>query len=244
MASSDRNRQVGEPPTDSVTEFVASLPVQLDFIDDLTTWDFSAVGRFVEARLGAVQAPPDSDVDVMVHALSVGVSQIVSTLWGDWEHRAHSEPGSEEYRRYNRRIGQNWLLLIFIVGGWRHVPGFDHLRWRSVPSRTSEVDRFYPAQREALVGEPSIATKQMLGTSALCVDGKVFTFPWLDRLVVKLPASLAAELVAAGHAELFDPGHGGTHPMWVAVFASASDRWTELTQQARAFVAGEAVSGG
>jgi TfoX/Sxy family transcriptional regulator of competence genes len=72
----------------------------------------------------------------------------------------------------------------------------------------SDADRFYQSQRAALLGDASITEKKMFGTTALCVGGKVFMFPWRDTLVVKIPASQVDELIAATNAKRFDPGHG------------------------------------
>jgi TfoX N-terminal domain len=102
----------------------------------------------------------------------------------------------------------------------------------------SYADRFYQSQRAALLGDASITEKKMFGTTALCAGGKVFMFPWRDTLVVKIPASQVDELIAAAHAKRFDPGHGRTSATWAAVFASASDQWPRLAQEARAFVEG------
>lgn len=101
----------------------------------------------------------------------------------------------------------------------------------------SDAARFCERQRQTLLSDPSITEKKMFGTTALCAGGKVFMFPWKDTLVVKLPASQVDALIAAGHAELFDPGHGRTSKTWAAVFASASNRWPRLAQEAQAFVA-------
>jgi hypothetical protein len=78
----------------------------------------------------------------------------------------------------------------------------------------------------------------MLGMTALCAYGNVFMFPWRDTLVVKIPASQVDELIASGHAELFDSDHRRTSRTWAAVFASASDRWPHLALEARAFLEG------
>ena len=106
----------------------------------------------------------------------------------------------------------------------------------SIPG--SDVDRFYQSQRAALLGDASITEKKMFGTTALCAGGKVFMFPWRDTLVVKIPAPQVDEFAAAAHAKRFDPGHRRTSATWVAIFASASDRWPRLAHIARAFVGG------
>jgi TfoX/Sxy family transcriptional regulator of competence genes len=109
-----------------------------------------------------------------------------------------------------------------------------------MPAATPDSDAavFYNDQRAALLTDPSITEKKMFGTTALFVGGKVFMFPWKDTLVVKIPAARVDELIASGHAELFDPGHGRTSKTWAAAFPSASDRWAQLAQEARAFVQG------
>jgi hypothetical protein len=108
-----------------------------------------------------------------------------------------------------------------------------------MPSKTpDDAVVFYERQRSALISDSAITEKKMFGTSALCTGGKVFMFPWKDRLVFKLPAALVDELVTAGHAELFDPGHGRTSKTWAAVFGSARDHWSRLAREARAFVEG------
>jgi len=78
----------------------------------------------------------------------------------------------------------------------------------------------------------------MFGTTALCAGGKVFLFPWRGALVVKIPAARVQELVTAGAAQPFDPGHGWPGKTWAAVYASANDRWPELALAARAFAGG------
>jgi TfoX/Sxy family transcriptional regulator of competence genes len=102
----------------------------------------------------------------------------------------------------------------------------------------SAAKRFYERRRRDLGADPSISEKKMFGTTALCVDGKVFMFQWKDALVLKIPAARVDELLTAGQAELFDPGHGRTSKTWAAVFPSAQDRWPDLAEEARAFVRG------
>ena len=99
-----------------------------------------------------------------------------------------------------------------------------------------EATRFYDSQRERLLGDPSISEKKMFGTTAMCVDGKVFMFAWKDVLVLKIPADRVEALVAAGDGELFDPGHGRTSKTWVALYPTAGGQWERLADEARAFV--------
>jgi TfoX/Sxy family transcriptional regulator of competence genes len=97
---------------------------------------------------------------------------------------------------------------------------------------------FYGAQRAALLEDPNITEKKMFGTTALCIGGKVFMFPWKDTLVLKLPADVVEDLVSSGKGELFDPGHGRKSKTWAAIYSVASDRWSQLAATAREFVAG------
>jgi hypothetical protein len=57
-------------------------------------------------------------------------------------------------------------------------------------------------------------------------------------LVVKLPAARCAELIAAGHAQPFDPGHGRLMKEWVAFPPSHTREWPKLAEEARGFVGG------
>jgi TfoX/Sxy family transcriptional regulator of competence genes len=100
----------------------------------------------------------------------------------------------------------------------------------------SESARFYEKQRSQMSRVPAITEKKMFGTTALCVRGKVFMFPWKERLVLKLPAERVDDLLASGNAKLFDPGHGRTSKTWVALSAESHGKWARLAREARAFV--------
>jgi hypothetical protein len=106
-----------------------------------------------------------------------------------------------------------------------------------VPAPQSAAAAFYQRQRADLLSDVAISDKRMFGTTALCVGGKVFLFPWREALVLKLPPPQVEALVACGDAVLFDPGHGRTSKSWAAVSAAAQDRWSNLALDAREFVA-------
>src|SRR5215468_73964 len=108
----------------------------------------------------------------------------------------------------------------------------------SKPAPGSAAALSYAEHRMALLGDPSVTEKKMFGTTALCSGGNVFLFPGRDALVVKIPAAQVQELVTAGAAEPFDPGHRRPGKTWAAVHTSASDRWPELALAARAFAGG------
>jgi hypothetical protein len=71
------------------------------------------------------------------------------------------------------------------------------------------------------------------------VDGKSFAFATRDRLVVKLPADVAAAMVAAGEAVPFESGGRPTRE-WVKVpvptMPSGHERCRELVVSARRYV--------
>jgi hypothetical protein len=76
------------------------------------------------------------------------------------------------------------------------------------------------------------------GSTGLKVNGKLFAFVSpKGQFVVKVPKTRVAELVAAHHAEPFDPGHGRLMKEWVAV-RSSNVGWTELAREAHRFVKG------
>ena len=75
----------------------------------------------------------------------------------------------------------------------------------------------------------------------LKVNGKIFALQVRGRLVVKLPATQAAALVADGTAIAFEPSPGRLMKEWVAVERSDapgdSDFWRQLMADAYGFVA-------
>jgi len=74
------------------------------------------------------------------------------------------------------------------------------------------------------------------GSTGLKVKGKLFAFMSSHgAFVVKLPRERVAELVSAGEAEYFDPGHGRLMKEWIAVGPRAPDR-IDLAREARRFV--------
>lgn len=90
---------------------------------------------------------------------------------------------------------------------------------------------------EAQVGRPLISVGRMFGAPVLKVQGKVFAMLVKGRLVVKLPRPRVDDLIASRLGEPFDPGHGKPSKEWVAVEATASNRWRRLVDEAREFVA-------
>lgn len=103
-------------------------------------------------------------------------------------------------------------------------------------SAPSDARAFYEKRKVDLLRQSAVSEKKMFGTTALCVGGKVFVFPWKENLVFKLPEERVQEIVASKRGEYFDPGHGRTSKTWVAVFPTAKRQWHDLAEDARAFV--------
>jgi hypothetical protein len=75
-------------------------------------------------------------------------------------------------------------------------------------------------------------------TEGLRISGKIFAMLVGDELVVKLPKERVDELVDAGVVRRFDAGKGRPMKEWASIAPSASRRWRDLVDEARAFVGG------
>ena len=87
---------------------------------------------------------------------------------------------------------------------------------------------------ERSVGGP-VSRGSMFGSQGLRTGRKFFALWWHEQLVVKPSPDRAAQLVAEGDAEPFEPMAGG-RPMngWVVLRPSAD--WVPLLEEARAHV--------
>ena len=84
--------------------------------------------------------------------------------------------------------------------------------------------------------DPDVSTSRMFGTACLKVEGKVYAMEFKGALVVKLSKSRAAELVARGVAQVFDPGHGRPMKQWIAIVPDAGLDWAGLAAEAKSVV--------
>jgi|SRR3990170_2857949 len=87
-----------------------------------------------------------------------------------------------------------------------------------------------------LLKDANVTQARMFGSPGLRSGGKVFAFMWKQRLVIKLPQARVDQLVSAGDATRFDPGHGRVSKEWVSVGAASKLNWARLVQEARGFV--------
>jgi hypothetical protein len=95
-----------------------------------------------------------------------------------------------------------------------------------------------PAYREVaevLLEDPEVSEAPMMGMPSLRVGRKAFGGVFEGKLVVKIGRERAAELIAAGRAEPFDPS-GRNRPMkdWAQVPEPVAD-WLELASEAKTF---------
>ncbi|HEY8743214.1 MAG TPA: hypothetical protein VIU62_08955 [Chloroflexota bacterium] len=99
----------------------------------------------------------------------------------------------------------------------------------------------FDEQASAYLQRPGVTFGKVFHSQGLKVNGKIFALQVRGRLVVKLPATQAAALVAAGTAVAFEPSPGRRMKEWVAVERSDapghSDVWRQLMADAYAFVA-------
>lgn len=106
---------------------------------------------------------------------------------------------------------------------------------RTKMTEKPEVDpRFVPVV-QAFAGVPGVKAGKLFSSYGLKVKGKIFAMYGRGRLVVKLPKERVDEMVGAGKAERFDPGHGRLMKEWAA-FQSGEELWVELAQEAYRFV--------
>jgi TfoX/Sxy family transcriptional regulator of competence genes len=85
---------------------------------------------------------------------------------------------------------------------------------------------------DAFADDSKVTKGRMFGSDGLKVAGKVFAMEIKERLVVKLSAERAGQLVNDGTAEVFDPGHGRPMKQWVAVAAGRQADWVALAREA------------
>jgi hypothetical protein len=90
---------------------------------------------------------------------------------------------------------------------------------------------FDPIAAEYLA-RPEVDIGPMFGSEGLRVRGKVFAFVgYKGALVVKVPASRADEIEAAGDGERMQM-RGRTMREWVVIGPDRADRWAPLTADA------------
>lgn len=98
------------------------------------------------------------------------------------------------------------------------------------------ADQHFQRIAHDLLKDADVTQAKMFGSPGLRSRGKVFAFLWKQRLVIKLPQARVDQLVSAGDAKRFDPGHGRVSKEWVSVGVATKLNWARLVQEARGFV--------
>jgi TfoX/Sxy family transcriptional regulator of competence genes len=107
------------------------------------------------------------------------------------------------------------------------------------PTAPAGVDpRFVPIVA-AFSRNRRVTYGKMMASWGLRVNGRIFAMMVKGDLVLKLPKARVEELVRAGRATNFDPGHGRVMKEW-AVVADESTPWLDLANEAYAFVSASA----
>ena len=91
--------------------------------------------------------------------------------------------------------------------------------------------------RRAFAKDGEVSVGRVLSANGLMVKGKLFAAISKGRLLVKLPASDVATLIADKGGEPFTTGGGRVMKEWVTIGVEDRDKWLELAQRARRFVA-------
>lgn len=102
---------------------------------------------------------------------------------------------------------------------------------------TTDPQERYAALVQELAGEPGVSPPGpggAFGAAAVKVDGRIFAMLHQGSLVVKLPRSRVAALVADGTGGPFDAGKGRPMAEWVTLAQEAD--WSALAREALAFV--------
>ena len=87
------------------------------------------------------------------------------------------------------------------------------------------------------------AAKRGFGSSALCVNGKIFAMvSSKGSFVVKLPKKRVDALVDSGVGSRFKPRPGRVMKEWLAVDAAVDADWVLLAREAKKFGAGSSAS--
>lgn len=108
----------------------------------------------------------------------------------------------------------------------------------SDPPTTPE--EHYARITEVLLGEADVTLgssgKKVFGASTLRVGDRIFAMLVKVTLVVKVPRERVDALIASGHGERFDPGHGRLMKEWVTVKPTSVESWLPLAKEAKEFV--------
>ncbi len=113
----------------------------------------------------------------------------------------------------------------------------------SLPLGTTEAR--YATIVAALLGSDDVSfgspdgtpSKPGFGSSALRINNKIFAMlSPQGGFALKLPRGRVDKVIASGHGERFDPGHGWLMKEWVVIAPTAEADWLTLAREAMEFV--------
>jgi hypothetical protein len=104
-----------------------------------------------------------------------------------------------------------------------------------------DVEERFAALAETFAGEPGVelpggSGRGAFGARTLKSGGSIFAMLAGGRLVVKLPASRVAALIADGTGLPFDAGKGKPMKEWLTVVSDDGPAWVALAGEALDFV--------
>ncbi len=107
----------------------------------------------------------------------------------------------------------------------------------SIEDRFADIIAALSSQPGVMLPSAAGAAKDhRFGAGALRVDGKIFAMVTRGTLVVKLPRTRVASLIASGCGNPFDAGRGRPMLEWLAVDPSCKLDWLTLAREALIFV--------
>jgi hypothetical protein len=115
-----------------------------------------------------------------------------------------------------------------------------------VPSSDEAAQELFDDLAAEHLAAPEVSLKRVFRSETLTVHGKIFAMISDGRLVVKVPAAQAVEIVSTGEGVPFEPRPGRVTKEWVCLprgpDLAGVDRWRALMSDARTYVAALATS--
>jgi hypothetical protein len=106
---------------------------------------------------------------------------------------------------------------------------------KSAEAENAAAEEAFARVTRAFSKDAEVSFGRLFASDGLKVHNKIFAMLVRGSLVLKLPKARVDELIAAGHCDRFDPGHGRLMKEWV-VIAEGSGDWLALAREARKFV--------
>ena len=147
--------------------------------------------------------------------------------------------------RTTRIVGAEWLYRPGIrrrsadlvrAGRRSHRDLAQRLGEVSVVSGNDRAERLFEELTEDYRQRRGVVFGRMMSSDGLRVNGKIFAMLVRGRLVVKVPAERAADLIDRGAGQAFEPRPGRRMREWVVLDVSDDTIWPDLTAEAFDYV--------